>query len=97
MDEVQFHPLAEHEFAEAFEFYYYQQVELSQRFEAAIDRALSEVIAQPDSCPQIDSRHYRKLVEKPFPYSLIYRIDKGAISVIAVAHHRRRPMYWVRR
>ena len=32
-----------------------------------------------------------------FPYSLIYRIQGDEIRVIAIAHHSRRPGYWVGR
>jgi plasmid stabilization system protein ParE len=32
-----------------------------------------------------------------FPYSLIYRLQPGAIRVIAIAHHSRRPGYWAGR
>lgn len=32
-----------------------------------------------------------------FPYSLIYRLQPGTIRVIAIAHHSRRPGYWVGR
>lgn len=32
-----------------------------------------------------------------FPYSLIYRIQPEYVRVIAVAHHSRRPGYWVGR
>jgi hypothetical protein len=28
-----------------------------------------------------------------FPFSLFYRVTAGAIEVIAVAHHRRKPGY----
>ncbi|MBI3479776.1 MAG: type II toxin-antitoxin system RelE/ParE family toxin [Nitrosomonadales bacterium] len=32
-----------------------------------------------------------------FPYSLIYRLQADAIRIIAIAHHSRRPGYWVGR
>jgi toxin ParE1/3/4 len=32
-----------------------------------------------------------------FPFSLIYRVTVEAIEVIAIAHHRRRPGYWMQR
>jgi hypothetical protein len=39
----------------------------------------------------------RMLTLYDFPYSLIYRIQGDEIRVIAVAHHSRRPGYWVGR
>jgi hypothetical protein len=32
-----------------------------------------------------------------FPYSIIYYVRGDELRVIALAHHRRRPEYWVRR
>jgi plasmid stabilization system protein ParE len=32
-----------------------------------------------------------------FPYSLVYRVHVPFIRVIAIAHHSRRPGYWVGR
>lgn len=32
-----------------------------------------------------------------FPYSLIYRVQPEFVRIIAVAHHSRRPGYWVGR
>lgn len=39
----------------------------------------------------------RTLALHSFPYSLIYLLQPNAIRVIAVAHHSRRPGYWVGR
>jgi toxin ParE1/3/4 len=32
-----------------------------------------------------------------FPYNVIFREVDGSIQVLAVAHHRRRPLYWLGR
>lgn len=32
-----------------------------------------------------------------FPYSLIYRLQGDTVRIIAIAHHSRRPGYWVGR
>jgi plasmid stabilization system protein ParE len=34
---------------------------------------------------------------KRFPYTLIFRIKESTVRIIAVAHQRRRPGYWVDR
>ena len=39
----------------------------------------------------------RSFVFKQFPYSLIYRIRGDVLEVLALAHHSRRPQYWVNR
>ena len=62
-----------------------------------IDAALDRIGANP----QIGSptrRGARKYVLTRFPYSLIYRITtSGEIVVVALAHHRRRAGYWLKR
>ena len=37
------------------------------------------------------------MLVRKFPYSIIYRVFKHDVLVIAVAHGRRRPFYWLRR
>ncbi|WP_239190188.1 type II toxin-antitoxin system RelE/ParE family toxin [Candidatus Nitrotoga sp. HW29] len=39
----------------------------------------------------------RSLPLHGFPYSLIYRLQDNTVCVIAIAHHSRRPGYWVGR
>jgi toxin ParE1/3/4 len=29
-----------------------------------------------------------------YPYSMLYRIQDGAVRISAIAHHSRRPGYW---
>jgi hypothetical protein len=42
-------------------------------------------------------RDARVLALHNFPYSLVYRIQGDEIRIVAVAHHSRRPGYWVER
>jgi hypothetical protein len=32
-----------------------------------------------------------------YPYTLVYRYQDGLVSIIAVAHHRRHPEFWLHR
>ena len=43
------------------------------------------------------SPNTRKAILKAFPYSLIYVIDGETIVIIAIAHHHRKPEYWIDR
>lgn len=38
-----------------------------------------------------------RLYLKRFPYALIFRVQGESVRVIAIAHHSRRPGYWVGR
>lgn len=49
------------------------------------------------SFPQIGtsvSKCLRVLPMRYFPYSIIYRLTEEAVTILAVAHQRRRPGYW---
>ena len=32
-----------------------------------------------------------------FPYSVLYTVDPDVLYIVAVAHQKRRPNYWLRR
>jgi hypothetical protein len=36
----------------------------------------------------------RKVLVKKYPYSLIFQWRSGSITIVAVAHAKRRPSYW---
>jgi plasmid stabilization system protein ParE len=50
--------------------------------------------------PMLGAPYYsgtrRKLLTR-FPYALIYLIDRSDVVVVALAHQRREPFYWVDR
>jgi plasmid stabilization system protein ParE len=90
---LEFHPEAEEELAEA-AFHYDREVEgLGGRFLAEIRRATLILGEQPRLGHRVDEQLSR-LILRRFPYSLIYAVDQDRISILAVAHHRRRPGYW---
>jgi len=65
-------------------------------FADELDQAFALLSRFPE-LGKIIARNARTLPLHSFPYSLIYRPQVDAIRVIAVAHHSRRPGYWVRR
>ena len=61
-----------------------------------LDRVVRLVKAYPLASFEIEPEIRRCLFAR-FPYSLIYGIEDDTIVVIAVAHARRSPRYWVDR
>lgn len=90
---VQFHPAAERELTEAAVYYEHRVPGLGDRFIAEMQRISTLLADRPRLGPKIDEKH-RRLALRQFPFSLIYRIDSDVLSIIAVAHKRRRPGYW---
>lgn len=65
-------------------------------FANALDHAFALLCDYPAMGARAAHRT-RMLTLHDFPYSVIYRIQGDEIRVIAVAHHSRRPGYWVGR
>lgn len=69
---------------------------LGDRFLDAIRDALLAIAELPHGHPPLKLPYRRKLL-KSFPFAVIYRVEKGEVIIIAVAHFKRRPRYWRRR
>ena len=61
-----------------------------------LDRAVESIAASPDAWPPYLDGTRRRLLRR-FPFSLVYRVRADHVEVIAVAHQRRRPGYWMAR
>ena len=96
MSPVHYHQAAEDELLHEIGYFELQAVGLGRRFFAEIRRAESLIARFPESAPEI-APGIRKRVLRKFRYSLIYSIERDGLLVLAVAHHSRRPDYWVRR
>lgn len=65
-------------------------------FTEELDGAL-DLLNQFAALGESGMHHTRSLPLHGFPYPLIYRLRDDTVRVIAVAHHSRRPGYWVGR
>ena len=88
-----FHPQAWQEVEAAESWYRQRSDEASVGFLSEIYDALENLTLWPQRWP---SYQYgtRRFVLHRFPFSIIYREEPDAVSVIAIAHHKRRPGYW---
>jgi len=96
VDHIAFHPLAAAEYARAYSWYSARSTLAAERFEQAIEQAVRYVAMHPQAPPQCDERH-RFCSTRRYPYGLVYRITPKGIRVIAVAHHRQLPGFWLNR
>ena len=93
---VEVHPLAADE-AEAAERWYRNRNETAAtRFRRELDRAVGLIAERPDAAPPYVGNTRRFLLRR-FPFFVVYRVYDGRIQVVAVAHARRRPGYWIQR
>lgn len=90
-------PEAERELIDGAVFYATEgNAELGLAFIAEFERSLVVLLAHPH-IGAIWRRTIRRLPLRRFPYSIIYQVVDETVRVIALAHQRRRPGYWVGR
>ena len=96
MTPVAYHEAAEQELLDEIGYLELRAAGLGRRFFGEIEAAAKLISRFPESAAEI-SPGIRKYPLHKFPYSLIYTIEKDRLLVLAVAHHSRRPKYWVGR
>lgn len=97
---VIFHRLAKREFAEAASFYEDRVEGLGTVFLDYLWQSLQPLREHPRSAPilrRFADVTVRKRDLTKFPYSLIFCVEEQALYILATAHQKRRPDYWVRR
>jgi plasmid stabilization system protein ParE len=93
---VRLHPLAEEEVLAAFRWYEERNALVARILAIEVEAAMDLIRESPGRWPRISGR-YRRFVLGRFPFSVVYMLRGGCVEVIALAHHRRRPGYWVGR
>ncbi|MCA9717184.1 MAG: type II toxin-antitoxin system RelE/ParE family toxin [Myxococcales bacterium] len=69
--------------------------ELGEAFVHDLERAISKIAEAPTRWPVCrEDARARRLVLERFPFTVVYRVQRDAPIVIAVAHNRRRPGFW---
>ncbi len=96
MTPVRYHEAAEEELLHEIGYLELRADGLGRRFLAEVRRAEKLISQFPDSAEEIRQGVRRRLLRK-FRYSLIYSIEKDGLLILAVAHHSRRPSYWIGR
>jgi len=61
-----------------------------------LSHAIEMVANSPERWPKYKSGTRRYIFPR-YPFSLIYRINKNIIEVLAIAHQKKRPDYWAKR
>ncbi|QVL50029.1 MAG: type II toxin-antitoxin system RelE/ParE family toxin [Thiocapsa sp.] len=92
-----FHPAAEAEYLEAIRYYESKRPGLGAALLADFESVIDTVCAAPRRNPVEQSPDVRRKSLRRFPYTVLYRERSGLVEVLAIAHHRRRPEYWVGR
>jgi len=84
---------AENDIAEAFTWYLERNATAADAFRAEVFETIDRLAEGPLSWPADDEGN-RKRVVKRFPYTVWFEALGSTVTVLAVAHHKRRPAYW---
>ncbi len=93
---VEFLPAADEELSEAVAYYEERLPGLGEDLLAEADAGCCLLSLQPNLGMKLDAIH-RRLPLRRFPFGLIFRVDPSAVRIVAFAHNRRRPGYWLSR
>ncbi|MBL8380700.1 MAG: type II toxin-antitoxin system RelE/ParE family toxin [Burkholderiales bacterium] len=80
----------------AFAWYRERNPQAAGAFLKELDQAVESIANSPAAWPLYMEGTRRRLLRR-FPFSLVYRVRTDHVEVIAVAHQRRRPGYWMER
>lgn len=92
-----FHPAAEAEHLEQVAYYEAQQPGLGQRYLEQIEASIAGICEHPKLYRIERTPDIRRASVPEFRFHVIYRERGSTIQILAVAHHRRRPRYWLSR
>jgi len=92
-----FHPAAEEEHLEQVAWFEQQQVGLGRRFLNEVESAIDRACASPEQYRVTHSPDVRRILVRGFPFEILFREVDGVIQILAIAHYRRRPGYWLPR
>ena len=93
---VRFHPAASDELREARLWYEERSPLSATAFAQAVDAAVVRIAEAPMRYP-LGEHGTRRVILKRFPYSVFYRVGAEETVVVAVAHQKRLPGYWIGR
>lgn len=92
-----FHPAAEAEFLESVGYYESKVPGLGNALIEEFE-AMAKLIGESPEAWQVEiDPNIRRAPLQRFPLSIVYREKSASFQVLAVAHDRRRPQYWLGR
>lgn len=86
-------PSAENDVADAYRWYKERNGTAADAFRTEVFAVLDRLAEAPLSWPA-DEDGNRKRAIKRFPFSVWFEVHGDQVTVLAIAHHRRRPGYW---
>jgi plasmid stabilization system protein ParE len=92
-----FHPEAQLEARSATTWYRERSSAAAHGFTLVVAEAIQSIREHPTAWPIWRSTEVRRRVLHRYPYSVFYLVEAEEIVIVAVAHHKREPGYWLPR
>ena len=89
--EIIFAPEARLEFEDAVIWYDAQEPGLGDRFEAAVDATIADIVRKPERFQRISRKIHKARVAVFEKYSVYFRLEPEFIGVVSVFHGARNP------
>jgi hypothetical protein len=93
-----FHPEARAEFFADVDWYDDREFGVGARFEDAVREAIGAAVDSPESWAKWPGWDRQPVVHSKgvsdFPYRVVYFVSGEVVTIVAVAHAKRRPGYW---
>jgi plasmid stabilization system protein ParE len=86
-------PRAEEEIEEAFQWYFARSPFAADAYRMEVVSAIDALAEDPLMWPA-DEEGVRYYILQRFPYTIHYEVTGSVVTVLAIAHQRRRPGYW---
>jgi plasmid stabilization system protein ParE len=90
---VELAPAVEGDIGDAFLWYRERNASVADAFRAEVFDTIDRIAGTPLGNAADEDGNRKRLLHR-FPYSVIYEVMGNTVTVLAVAHHRRRPNYW---
>ena len=97
MKRFRFHPEARKEARNAATWYRERSPEAARGFTDAVADGVQSIRERPETWPIWQRTVVRRRILRRFPYSIFYVVEHDVVVILAVAHHKRRPGYWLPR
>ena len=90
---IQIAPDAEGDIADAFNWYAKRNALIADAFRSEVFVAIERITERPLAKPADAEGNCRRPLRR-FPYSVVYEVLERTVTILAIAHHRRKPGYW---
>lgn len=98
---VRFEDEADTEYREAGRWYESRRSALGLEFFDEVDSTIRRIVAFPQAATRVPrlppDLPVRRAAVKRFPYHVVFLEAPGTIRILAIAHDRRMPGYWIER